>query len=425
MVAAVLTRQGRKCCWLITLVNSLLILTFMAGCQPDQSKEQPTQTPTKPKSAEPRAAQPERASRPDTSVTVAPTPTAATKPEETSKCPPQRDKFVSNPALRRPLIVRRYVGSIGGQMATAVLQWQNPDSITGSFYLHRRGQERDLFFYRKHPGPVVLTVGEEASQSQWRLSSAVSSTLAGTWYGEGKQQRIVMHESYAHAVQYTFKPLLLVGSGLRDYHCEQPRERHNFLMVLSPLAGRAALHRQLAPSLAARRRRMWADYQGDCKMWYEDQVRLNGFGLLSYQTSFIENPIGGTVSDGTTSWLVDLRNGKFLTIASQLKPGYELSLRRLLSNHFLHDEQFEDYTSQNGWEWRDAQQNPSQLVSLPDIGEDEGGALTLTANGLEAMYSSQMLRRWGTSVVIPYRELRPLVRPGTPLARMLAARKLW
>ena len=405
--------------------SGLLILAALAGCQPEQPEERPAQTPKKPKSAQPRTAQPKRASRPDTPVAVVPSPAAATEPEETHKCPPQRDRFVSNPALRRPLTVRRYVGSIGGKAATAVLLWQNPDSVTGSFYMHRGGRERDVFFYRKHRGRVVLTVGAEDSQSQWRLSGAIGTSLAGIWQEDGHSQRIVMRESYTQAVQYTFKPLLLVGSGFADYHCEQPWERHNFLMVLNPPAGRAALQRQLAPSLAARRRRMWADYQGDCKMRYEDQVRLNGFGLLSYQTSYIENPLGGTVSDGTTSWLVDLRNGKFLTIASQLKPGYELPLRRLLSNHFLHDEQFEDYTSENRWEWRDAHQNPSQLVSLPDIGEDEGGALTLTVDGLEAMYGSQMLRRWGTSVIIPYRELRPLVRPGTPLARMLAARGLW
>ncbi|MBO2009143.1 hypothetical protein [Hymenobacter negativus] len=406
------------------LAGGLLLVAALASCQPERPKKEPARMATKPEPAQPRAGQLQEASYPDTSVTVTPTPVVAAEPEETLKCPSQQSGFVSNPALRRRWVVRRYVGTIGGQAATAVLQWQNPDSITGSFYMHRGSREKDLFFYRKHPGQVVLEVGAEDSQSQWRLSSAISTMLAGTWQGDGHSQRIVMRESYAQAVRYTFKPLLLVGSGLASYHCEQPWERHNFLVVLSPPAGRAALRRRLAPSLAARHRQIQADYQGDCKMWYEDQVRLNDFDLLSYQTSYTENPIGGTVSDGTTSWLVDLRTSKFLTIASQLQPGYALPLRRLLSKHLLHDEQFADYTSDNRWEWHDARQNPSQLVSLPDIGEDDGGALTLTVDGLEATYGSQMLRRWGTSVIIPYRELRPLVRPGTPLARMLAARRM-
>ena len=60
---------------------------------------------------------------------------------------------------------------------------------------------------------------------------------------------------------------------------------------------------------------------------------------------------------------------------------------------------------------------PQLLTTKPDAG------MCLTWNGLEAAYEGPA-KCGMVSVAVPYRELRPLVRPGTPLARMLAARGL-
>jgi hypothetical protein len=66
-------------------------------------------------------------------------------------------------------------------------------------------------------------------------------------------------------------------------------------------------------------------------------------------------------------------------------------------------------------------------VPLPTGGE----ALALTATGLEATYYRSTLSGGGGPLepcyplLVPYAELRPLVRPGTPLAHMLRARGLW
>ena len=79
------------------------------------------------------------------------------------------------------------------------------------------------------------------------------------------------------------------------------------------------------------------------------------------------------------------------------------------------------------WGWHDAQGQPSSLVSLPT----EGEALALTGPGLEATYYGGTLFGGGGpleprySVRVPYQALSPLVRPGTPLARLLQARGLW
>jgi hypothetical protein len=58
------------------------------------------------------------------------------------------------------------------------------------------------------------------------------------------------------------------------------------------------------------------------------------------------------------------------------------------------------------------------------------GSYVLTSKGLELTYwmgglSSNYAGSSHDVVLIPYAELRPLVRPGTPLARMLWARGLW
>jgi hypothetical protein len=51
--------------------------------------------------------------------------------------------------------------------------------------------------------------------------------------------------------------------------------------------------------------------------------------------------------------------------------------------------------------------------------------MTLGGTGLEVMYRASELYEdvadVGEKLLIPYRELRPLVRPGTPLARVLRA----
>lgn len=97
--------------------------------------------------------------------------------------------------------------------------------------------------------------------------------------------------------------------------------------------------------------------------------------------------------------------GQPLTVESQLRPGYERSLRPMLVCHLPAG-------------LVDICLSKTQLLTTkPDAG------MCLTWNGLEAAYEGPV-KCGMVSVAVPYRELRPLVRPGTPLARMLAARGL-
>ncbi|MGI4760340.1 MAG: hypothetical protein ACRYF0_06525 [Janthinobacterium lividum] len=350
------------------------------------------------------------------------------------ECPPQVAVFTGGrPAARRPVVVRRYVGTVGGQAATAVLQWQTPDSATGSFYLYRGGPAYTLSFDRARPGPVRLEVtDEQGSNSQlprghWQLrtSTLASPTLTGTWHGAGRAQPLLLRESYADALRYAFKERYLLSAWRVPEDCSYvPTVRHTLLTLLSPRTAPPALRAPLAGSAAALRRRLREDVtDGDASASYRDEVRLNEFGLFSYQTSFYQRSYGGTPDVGSESWLFDLRTGQELDIASQLKPGYERPLRRRLTRHLLRDPALAAARAEGlGLEpwYADGANLASLLLDLP--GDNE--ALTLTGAGLEAAYTPPPFNQQ-LFILVPYRELRPLVRPGTPLARMLRARGLW
>ncbi|WP_187317707.1 hypothetical protein [Hymenobacter citatus] len=379
----------------------------------------------------------------------APAPAAA---DSAAGCHPLPLRFVSSPALRRPMEVHRYVGTVGGHPATAVLQWVNPDSIEGSFYLHQGGPAYSLYLSSKSAGPMVLQVyDDQAAQRDrgvWRLTGRLGGTaLTGFWQDTSQRQAIQLHESYEGAVRYSIETMLLIGGtpdtgdpATDSVSCIVPKFQQYFLTLLEPAAIHPTLRSVLTSPVAARRQQMLdaQEPDADVNVWLD--VRLNDFGLFSYQTIYAASPFGGRLQYGVESTLVDLTTGKALSVASQLQPNYELPLRRLLSQHLLQDPAFDEVNNTDTtdteqqdfgeWAWHDAEENPSLLVSLPDLKEPSADDLTLTAVGVEATYSPFGLFKSpggklpSYSVVIPYQELRPLVRPGTALARMLAARGL-
>ncbi|GAA3980893.1 hypothetical protein [Hymenobacter antarcticus] len=177
---------------------------------------------------------------------------------------------------------------------------------------------------------------------------------------------------------------------------------------------------------------MLTDREADADVEKSVSVWLDDFGLLCFQHVYEAMPFGGRHQDSRERFLYDLTTGRALTIASQLRPGYATPLRRLLAAHLLHYDDFDSVNrdKENEWGWRDVKENPSRLPPLPALNENSTDDLVLTVAGLEATYSpfSLFTIPGGMSssypVLIPYRELRPLVQPGTALARMGAARGL-
>jgi hypothetical protein len=345
--------------------------------------------------------------------------------------------------------VRRYAGWAGPYRATVELAWQRPDSVSGSCYLTQPGRSLQLTLgtdrHRAYPGRTVLTLVQPKPTQvagTWRLASWPASVLTGTWMdGSGHRYRLQLREHYAGAVPYEVERLVLQGG--RSVALEEdprdtrvPFQYQEYLHLLGPARRWPALCQRLAPPLAVRRRQLRAAYEHE-RTYGGIAVRLNADYLLSYQTLYLADPYGGRPQPGVKSFLVDLRNGHDLTLASQLRPGYELPLRRVLTRQLLaeaiHDDESGDRTRRIAQVLKKNTPAGSEpLVALP-LSEPESLTdedLLLTDQGLEASFSDvavlgNLWSRFTPTTVIPYAELRPLVRPGTPLARLLQARGMW
>jgi len=380
----------------------------------------------------------------------APVPPTPATPPELPHCPDQPIRFVpsDDPERQLPLRIHHYVGTVGGQPATAVLQWRTLGEVSGSFYLHRGGPEYEL---DHSEGPrTTLHVwrsddSEEVvlpNQGEWHLAGWPGPVLRGTWHDTTGNHPFYLRESYAGAVRADVHTLHLVGGGsFREEsspECQVGSYRCDYLQFPGPWAVAPALRRTLGPSPAVARRRLRAIYEErDERLQTLDRFLLNDFNLLSYYLILFRAEPGneGKGYYWTETYLFDLATGRELTLTSQFGPGYERPLRRLIRRHLLHDHQFDfiNKDHQGTWAWLDTARRPTTLPELPNsdnLAETEAN-LALTSSGLQVnylpheLYEAEPLEHYEGSVHIPYRELRPLVRPGTPLARMLRARGLW
>jgi hypothetical protein len=340
--------------------------------------------------------------------------------------------------------VRRYVGRVGPYPVTVALTWQRSDSLSGSGRLggtrfFQLGTDR----HRTFPDRTVLTLvqGKPAQKAgTWHLTGWPGPVLTGTWVdATGHRSRLRLREDYVGALPYDIEELVLQGGrsvALKEdpQDTRVPFQYQEYLHLLGPTGQRAALRRWQAPSLAGRRRQLRAAYEHE-RTYGGIAVRLNNDYLFSYQTLYLADPYGGRPQPGVKSFLVDLRSGHQLTLASQLRPSYQLPLRRLLTRHLLAEplDDSGELTHQIAQKLQaDAPPGDEPLVALPlrDYQQLTDEDLLLTDQGLEASFSDVVVlgnlwSHYTPTTVIPYAELRPLVRPGTPLARLLRARGLW
>ena len=146
-------------------------------------------------------------------------------------------------------------------------------------------------------------------------------------------------------------------------------------------------------------------------------VSYDDYGLLSLATSH-EGDYKDAVhpEHGAGAVTYDLRTGRALTIAQLIRPGTDTMLSRLITRHLESDEQVA----------------ADELMSIATI---EGGFAKLPAQGLGVVEqgltftytSSEILDivHPPVTLLVPWAELQPLLRPDSPVARMLRARGLW
>jgi hypothetical protein len=330
--------------------------------------------------------------------------------------------LLAGDTLASPLTEHRYVGTLGGRAIVVQLS-AGANSARGSWY-YRTGQqahERLLAFRGRRGGQLVLdeaittTTPTNTAAAEWRLSWPLGRVLTGerrAVRGAGRQA-VQLRASYTQAVPYQLLGLTAQGS-----RCEalpgrsQPYYSAEFVRL--PSADSLRLDLWQAPPPAARRDslRHWLGRESCQQTSQHINVRLNDYDLFSYNV-FTEAYYYGTHPEhDQQGFIVDLRTGNEWLVEELLRPGTEAALLKLLAHHLRHD-----YPEMSQGDHRDWKTVPP----YPD-------SFTLTPSGLCAGYGDYDLVGYASftaNTTIPYRELRPLVRPGTPLARLLRARGMW
>jgi len=351
----------------------------------------------------------------------APEPAPATDNEPTPKprrCRPQPLRF----AERSRPGPRRYVGMVNGRRATAEIGLDEAGLLKGRCYFWRSGQEYALW-QGTRPRPRVLELGPGVGR--WQLSQPVGSVLRGTWLDAAGRRvgTFELRESYQSGARYDIHKLRLTGGEvIASSPCDVPEVEQDFLHLQGPVGRRSAARTQF-PALPIRRRQALEAQRNDSHCGTELVVLLNDFNLLSYEMRSFDWPFEGSSSFSKQQVVLDLTTGRELSIYQQLRPGYARRLRWLITTALLDAPDASAYTIDpfQGWEWVTDHGRRLPLAPLPADPASSNFAYsfcTLTAQGL-AVYA-----RNACITAISYAELRPLVRPGTPLARMLRARGL-
>jgi hypothetical protein len=136
-------------------------------------------------------------------------------------------------------------------------------------------------------------------------------------------------------------------------------------------------------------------------------LQLNEASLLAYEVADREEWSGSRYYEETVRQvLYDLRTGRELNILDQLRPGGRQRLHQLLNQKALADTTY----ARNRDHWRP----DGGLLPLPARG------LAVTPGGLMASYAEHESEEnmYGYSQTISWAELRPLLRPDSPLRRL-------
>jgi len=192
-----------------------------------------------------------------------------------------------------------------------------------------------------------------------------------------------------------------------------------FLHLLGPDTLRPVLRKLQCPVPAKRRQLLRkAMQEADCEEQAEHiQVNYNDYGLLATTASGESFTLGAAhPAHGVGQQVVDLRTSHVLTRDEVFRPDTELALSQLITRHLAtdYDIKASDLLTLSKLD--------STLAPLP---HQEFG---MTVDGLAFQYNEYEITPYvvgPASVIIPYAELLPLLRPTSPVARMLRERGLW
>jgi hypothetical protein len=320
----------------------------------------------------------------------------------------------------------RYRGTVGSQPVIVELTIARASkaglkTCSGSYYYEKHGGQLNLQSVQAFGGGALLILAESAGEGQpptahWQAQLPVGPAWAGTWVStQGRRLPFALQEDYIGAVRYEIVALHMPRNA-EPADDETPITYHSdsltteFLHLLGPDTLRPAWRRLQCPA-PAQRLAAASDASADTRL----SVTLNGYGLLSYM-EWESEEIGGAYPDNhSTPYTYDLATGRACDPRDWLVPGHETALRQLLTRHMLADSMASGLVLAPSSE--DGVTRP-YLAPLGHFGLNSAG-LYCTLEEFGAPHAIQ-----GVEITIPYIELRHLVRPGTPLARLLAARHL-
>ena len=348
---------------------------------------------------------------------------------------------VAGPAPAAPYLgYHRYRGTVGGRPVTVELTLapahdREPAACRG-YYYYGYGTGGTLALEggaAYQPGqPLALTELSDTKKrtisGQWQASQPAGAVLSGTWASlGGRPVPFVLREDYQDArhgqlaVRYEILtedaegPLPQPESRLADRSAdaELATLERSYLHLLGPDTLRPALRRLQCPGPARRRAERQA-YLRDNPVQEETEgitgITFNDYGLLSVSTYQTWYSGGAHLGHSAGNSLYDLATGAPIEVAQLLRPGAEAQFRALVIRYLQAE------AGSQPEDWLDADQPPV------------AGHVGLELNHLLLTFEeSDLVTKvvGGVEIYIPYAEVVPLLRPDSPVARMLRARGLW
>lgn len=403
------------------------VLLALAGCDARLARQPAAATPSV------SHAQP---ARPDTVEAAAPVeaspPTPAVSPPINLKVEPGEPPYRMLPG--KIMRYHRYVGQLGSQPVVVALltnpeKYDMTEPLSGSYYDARKGQTTELSFavFNPHRRLQFQAFPPNDSTEHWQAQQVVGPSLTGTVTAAGKPPRpFVLREDYAGAVPLVICTAKMYGRPVVAEFGDRGEPGrftgdycYQYIRLLGSAAQRPELQRAFPSRPAQVRARLLQEFrqgEGDLANVQEYLgIELNDYDLLCYSKTISDFGAGAShPQHGYLSWSYDLSTGRRLTLASLLKPGGQQGLRKL-ALHYMDSTYLADIQ-----EWYHNPQQGAEGLSYLNLEEVFGLApdgLTLDADLGPHVLGS-------TTIIVPYAALRPLLRPGTPLNRVLVAQGL-
>ncbi|MGI4871435.1 MAG: RsiV family protein [Janthinobacterium lividum] len=352
----------------------------------------------------------------------------------------------------------RYRGTVGGQAVTLELTVDRGNGATAPLvcqgnYAYDRHPTGLLLLQSPRPyqpgQPLHLTEADSArpgmATGDWQAAQPAGAVLTGTWRSPaGQALPFRLREDYTDghgnrlAVAYEVLGERVTGPPCRperiaDESAAEYRVRtkdvppasldRQFLHLLGPDTLQPALRWLQCPPPGQRRRAMRTDLReaGACANVTDGlAVTYLGHGLLATR-AYHEVYYQGTAhpSHDVDAAVYDLRTGQALGLAEVLRPGTDPALRRLVTPALQREMGANGYTDP---EVLAPAEGDTATTKLPATG------FGMSAEGLTFQYTDYELGAYAYGmplVTIPWAAAQPLLRPSSPVARMLRERGLW